>query len=139
MNFDNICRASRMVIRGRKVAIPLLQQADYVAATACDGVVFAVLCRSAGGGGGASSSGRQMQSTILGSYQAELREFRALQQELEPWTTAFKEKHGRKPTLVDVEQTSKTTFTATLCWLASLQNNHHISRHRFGFSLHCCV
>lgn len=46
-----------------------------------------------------------MQSTVLGSYKAELREFRALQEELEPWTQAFKEDQGRKPTLADVQAT----------------------------------
>ena len=56
-------------------------------------------------GGGASSSGRQLQSTVLGSYKAELREFRALQEELQPWTDAFKEQHQRKPTLADVQAT----------------------------------
>ncbi len=56
-------------------------------------------------GGGASGSGRQLQSTVLGGYKAELREFRALQEELQPWTDAFKEQHSRKPTLADVQAT----------------------------------
>ena len=56
-------------------------------------------------GSGPSSSGRQLQSTVLGSYKAELREFRALQEELQPWTDAFKEQHARKPTLADVQAT----------------------------------
>lgn len=56
-------------------------------------------------GNGASGSGRQLQSTVLGSYKAELREFRALQEELQPWTDAFKEEHQRKPTLADVQAT----------------------------------
>ena len=62
-------------------------------------------CRKLGGGSGASGSGRQLQSTVLGSYKAELREFRALQQELEPWVAAFKEQHARKPMLADVHAT----------------------------------
>ena len=62
-------------------------------------------CRRRMSGGGASSSGRQLQSTVLGSYKAELREFRALQEELQPWTDAFKEQHQRKPTLADVQAT----------------------------------
>ena len=61
-------------------------------------------------GNGALSSGRQMQSTVLSSYKAELREFRALQEELEPWTEAFKEQHQRKPTLADVQATRETTY-----------------------------
>ncbi len=51
------------------------------------------------------SSGRLMDSTVLSTYKSELREFRALQEELEPWTEAFKAKHARKPCLVDVEST----------------------------------
>lgn len=37
--------------------------------------------------------------------QAELREYRALQGELAPWTSAFLNKHARKPRLADVEGT----------------------------------
>ena len=55
-----------------------------------------------------------MQSTVLGSYKAELREFRALQEELEPWTEAFKEQHKRKPTLADVQATRETASTDLL-------------------------
>ena len=62
-------------------------------------------CRKLGSGNGASSSGRQLQSAVLGSYKAELREFRALQEELEPWVEAFKEQHSRKPLLADVHAT----------------------------------
>ena len=40
-----------------------------------------------------------------GCAQAELREFRALQGELAPWTAAFRDKHARKPRLADVEGT----------------------------------
>ena len=46
-----------------------------------------------------------MDSTVLSTYKSELREFRALQEELEPWTEAFKAKHARKPCLADVEST----------------------------------
>ncbi len=63
------------------------------------------MCRRRMSGGGASGSGRQLQSTVLGGYKAELREFRALQEELQPWTDAFKEQHSRKPTLADVQAT----------------------------------
>lgn len=57
------------------------------------------------GGRGASSGARLMDSAVMNGYKAELREFRALQEELEPWTAAFKAKHGRKPCLADVENT----------------------------------
>lgn len=44
-------------------------------------------------------------------YRAALQEYRALQEELTPWTQAFEERHGRKPRLVDVERTgADTTF-----------------------------
>lgn len=79
------------------------------------------MCRGMGGGGGASSSGRMMDSAVLSTYKSELREFRALQEELEPWTAAFKAKHGCKPCLADVESTRAThpspfipPFTATV-------------------------
>ena len=72
-------------------------------------------CRKLGGGSGASSSGRQLQSTVLGSYKAELREFRSLQQELEPWVEAFKEQHARKPMLADVHATREAPTSHHAC------------------------
>ena len=75
----------------------------------------------------ASASGRQLESTVLGSYKAELREFRALQQELEPWTEAFREQHKCKPSLADVQATREpsrnpilTVGRIRLCWLHEL-------------------
>lgn len=65
-------------------------------------------------GSRASASGRQLQSTVLGSYKAELREFRALQQELEPWTEAFREQHKCKPSLADVQATREPSRHPTL-------------------------
>jgi hypothetical protein len=68
-------------------------------------------------GSRASASGRQLESTVLSSYKAELREFRALQEELEPWTEAFREQHKCKPTLADVQATREPSRnpTATAC------------------------
>ena len=42
---------------------------------------------------------------MLESFQVLLHEFRSLQQELGPWTTAFQEQHARRPRLADVERT----------------------------------
>ncbi len=72
------------------------------------------VCRRRMSGSGASGSGRQLQSTVLGSYKAELREFRALQEELQPWTDAFKEQHKRKPTLADVQATREGPLPPSL-------------------------
>ena len=72
-------------------------------------------CRRLGSSSGASSSKRQLQSTVLGSYKAELREFRALQQELEPWVEAFKEQHARKPMLADVHATREAPTSHHAC------------------------
>ena len=54
---------------------------------------------------------------MLGSYKAELREFRALQQELEPWVAAFKEQHARKPMLADVHATREALAPPRACML----------------------
>ena len=54
---------------------------------------------------------------MLGSYKAELREFRALQQELEPWVAAFKEQHARKPMLADVHATREALPSHHACML----------------------
>lgn len=48
------------------------------------------------------------KSQIMTAYKAELREYRLLQEELGPWTQAFKAQHARKPTLADVERTGQT-------------------------------
>ena len=87
---------------------PLALSARLLYGCLCAHIICPGLFRRLMSGSGASSSGRQMQSTVLGSYKAELREFRALQEELEPWTEAFKEQHQRKPTLADVQATRET-------------------------------
>lgn len=53
----------------------------------------------------ADTGKRQSKSAFLNSFKAELREYRALQDELSPWVGAFEEKHGRKPSLADVQRT----------------------------------
>jgi hypothetical protein len=56
-----------------------------------------------------------MDSVVLGTYKSELREFRALQEELQPWTAAFRAKNDRKPCLADVESTrAPHTFDTTM-------------------------
>ena len=63
---------------------------------------------------GISSSGsksrRLSKGQILNGYKEQLHEYRALKEELGPWTIAFAEKHNRKPRLVDVERTGVHTF-----------------------------
>ena len=73
------------------------------------------------GGRAGSSSGRMMDSAVLSTYKSELREFRALQEELEPWTAAFKAKNDRKPCLADVESTRAPPA-------------HHMKQHESSFS-----
>ncbi len=69
---------------------------------------------SGGGGGGGGGGGsvprgaaamKRERSQALNAFKAELREYRALQEELSPWTKAFQERHGRKPTTIDVQNT----------------------------------
>ncbi|BDA41451.1 hypothetical protein COCOBI_02-2310 [Coccomyxa sp. Obi] len=79
--------------------------------------------RSSSRGLGGGSSGRLMDSTVLSTYKSELREFRALQEELEPWTAAFKAKHARKPCLADVESTR-------IPWLINKYKQYIIMRER---------
>lgn len=50
---------------------------------------------------------------MLATYRNQLREYRALQEELTPWTQAFQQRHGRKPRLADVEHTG----TSPVLWL----------------------
>ena len=51
----------------------------------------------------------------MAAYKSQLREYRALQEELGPWTQAFKAQHGRKPCLQDVERTGKQAIRHVLC------------------------
>lgn len=57
--------------------------------------------RLGGNGEGARRGGQQ----VLAGFKAQLREYRALQEELSPWTRAFVNKHARKPNLTDVQRT----------------------------------
>lgn len=54
------------------------------------------------------------KAQIMAAYKSQLREYRLLQEELGPWTQAFKAQHGRKPCLSDVERTGKALPTSDL-------------------------
>ncbi|KAK9846381.1 hypothetical protein WJX81_002681 [Elliptochloris bilobata] len=62
-------------------------------------------------------------AAALDAYKAELREFRTLQGELAPWTSAFRDKHARKPRLADVEGTG-------IPWLVSRFKQYVVLRER---------
>lgn len=51
---------------------------------------------------------RQTRAEVLNAHKSQLREYRDLQAELSPWMNAFTERHGKRPTLVDVEATQIT-------------------------------
>lgn len=76
-----------------------------------------------------SSVRRQATSQILGEFKAELREYRSLQDELSPWSEAFVNRHGRKPTMSDVERTGIT-------WLVSRYKRYVLLRERLFTETH---
>jgi hypothetical protein len=59
------------------------------------------------GGKGRAKRKPPVNDAVIGDFVSQLREFRALQEELAPWTTEFRERNGRKPTVVDVELTGE--------------------------------
>lgn len=80
----------------------------------------------AGGGGilsSVSSKPKLTRAEVLKSYKVQLREYRALQEEISPWTNAFRNRHGRKPTLADVEATKIT-------WLKEKYKEYVVLRER---------
>lgn len=54
---------------------------------------------------GVKGSRPATRTQVLATYRNQLREYRALQEELTHWTEAFAQRHGRKPRLIDVERT----------------------------------
>jgi hypothetical protein len=87
---------------------------------------------SEGGNGGSTKSqshkplprsARLKSDRILDAFKTELREYRALQEELSPWTKAFQERHGRKPTMLDVQRTG-------IEWLVSRYKQYIVLRDR---------
>eukprot|EP00887_Chlorella_sp_A99_P006122 scaffold22.g6122.t1 len=65
----------------------------------------------------------QEQQQAIAAFKAQLREYRALQEELSPWTRAFVNKHGRKPALVDVQRTG-------IAWLIGKYKEYVLLRDR---------
>ena len=68
-------------------------------------------------------SKRHGKAQLLNAYKAELREYRALQEELSPWTQAFVNRHGRKPTMIDVQRTG-------IQWLVARYKQYILIRDR---------
>lgn len=66
---------------------------------------------------------RAVRSQLLETYKVELREYRALQEELAHWTKAFEQQHGRKPRLRDVELTN-------IDWLLEKYRKYMVLRER---------
>lgn len=66
---------------------------------------------------------KQASSQVLGEFKAELREYRALQDEISPWNEAFVDRHGRKPTMTDVERTG-------IEWLVTRYKRYVLLRER---------
>lgn len=72
---------------------------------------------------------RQATSQILGEFKTELREYRSLQDELSPWSEAFVNRHGRKPTMSDVERTG-------ISWLVTRYKRYVLLRERLFTQTH---
>ena len=70
-----------------------------------------------------NSAKKQASSQVLGEFKAELREYRALQDEISPWNEAYVERHGRKPTMADVERTG-------IEWLVTRYKRYVLLRER---------
>lgn len=77
----------------------------------------------------AQSAKRQATTQVLGEFKAELREYRALQDELSPWNEAFVNRHGRKPTMSDVERTG-------ISWLVTRYKRYVLLRERLFTQTH---
>ncbi|KAK9819606.1 hypothetical protein WJX72_000222 [[Myrmecia] bisecta] len=75
------------------------------------------------GGPGSAGAARLTRAQVLSGYKAQLREYRALQEELSPWTAAFKAQHDRKPRLSDVECTG-------IPWLINRYKRYVVLRER---------
>jgi hypothetical protein len=106
--------------RRRFAAVRVLKAVEAVyESSAADG--------TGGGGGGTVPRGtaamKRERSQALNAFKAELREYRALQEELSPWTNAFQERHGRKPTTIDVQNTG-------IGWLISRFKQYILLRER---------
>ncbi|KAK9846760.1 hypothetical protein WJX84_009414 [Apatococcus fuscideae] len=72
---------------------------------------------------GRASDTRMTRGSVVKNYKAQLREYRALQAELAPWTAAFQGQYGHRPHLHDVEVTGIT-------WLITKYKQYLILRER---------
>ncbi|KAK9908909.1 hypothetical protein WJX75_004531 [Coccomyxa subellipsoidea] len=114
----SVAQRRRLMVTGILRAVESVHSAEEASTS------YATKPASRGLGGRAgSSSGRMMDSVVLGTYKSELREFRALQEELQPWTAAFRAKNDRKPCLADVESTR-------IPWLINKYKQYIIMRER---------
>ena len=113
--------------RGGATPAASLSVAYRMAVAKLPGGATGSLGSGGGGAGGAGAKKRKLsKAQILAEYKAELREYRALQEELQPWSSAFQEKHGRKPGMQDVAGTGgwgagaaareRRCWQAALCW-----------------------
>lgn len=111
--------------RRRHAAIRVLKAVESVYETSAknESKVSAQLGAMARAEGAASSARRKAKSQVLNAFKAELREYRSLQEELSPWTTAFMERHSRKPTMLDVQMTG-------IEWLISRYKQYIVLRDR---------
>jgi len=76
-----------------------------------------------------NSAYKQATSQVLGEFKAELREYRALQEELSPWTEAYVNRHGTKPSMSDVERTG-------ISWLVTRYKRYVLLRERLFTQTH---
>ena len=76
-----------------------------------------------------NSAYKQATSQVLGEFKAELREYRALQEELSPWTDAYVNRHGKKPSMSDVERTG-------ISWLVTRYKRYVLLRERLFTQTH---
>ena len=111
-----------------KAAIAATQRRRYAAVRVLKAVEAVYSQGGSGDANGASpprgvAAMKRERSQALNAFKSELREYRSLQEELSPWTKAFLERHGRKPTTVDVQNTGIT-------WLISRYKQYIYLRER---------
>lgn len=109
-----------------KAAIAATQRRRHAAVRvlrAVEAVYEASPDNGSGGVGRGNPAVRKERSQAINAYKAELREYRSLQEELSPWTKAFMERHGRKPTTLDVQNTG-------IEWLVSRYKQYIYLRER---------
>ena len=111
-----------------RAAIAATQRRRHAAVRVLKAVEAVYEASTAGNNGGsgmtrANLAVKKERSQALNAYKAELREYRSLQEELSPWTKAFMERHGRKPSTQDVQNTG-------IDWLISRYKQYIYLRER---------